>query len=109
MKSYPFEGVTKEQQIYNYYLSRSRSIVINVFWILVNRFRIFVSPILLSPKNVEILTLGCCTLHNFFRDKAPSCYTLPGGFGVENLGRGELGEQHGDWRSGLSSQEVRQI
>ena len=109
MKSYPFEGVTKEQQIYNYYLSRSRSIVINVFWILVNRFRIFVSPILLSPKNVEILTLACCTLHSYLHDKALSRYTLPGTFGVENLGRGELGEQHGEWRLGLSSQVVRQI
>ena len=109
IKFYPFKGGTKEQRIYNYYLSRARSIVVNVFWILADRFRIFLSPILLSPENVEILTLACYTLHSFLRDKAPLRYTLPGSFDVKNLGRGELGEQHGDWRSGLSSQEVRQI
>ena len=102
MKPYPFRGLSKEQRIYNYNLSRARRIVENVFGILANRFRIFLSPILLSSENVEILTLACHTLHSLLRDKAPLRYTPPGSFDVENLGRGEL--QHGDWRSGLSSQ-----
>ena len=97
MKPYPFRGLSKKQPIYNYHLSRARRIVEDVFGILANRFRIFLSPILLSPENVEILTLACCTLHNFLRDKAPLRYT-PGNFDVENLERGEL--QHGYWRSG---------
>ena len=103
MKPYHFRGLCKEQRICNYHLSRARRIVENVFGVLANRFRIFLSPILLSPDNVEILTLACCTLHSFLRDKAPLRYTPPGSFDVENLGRGQL--QHGDWRSGLSSQE----
>ena len=103
MKPYPFRGLSKEQRIYNYHLSRARRIVENVFGILADRFRIFLSPILLSPKNVEILTLACCTLHNFLRGKAPLRCTPPGSFDVENLDRREL--QHGDWRLGLSSQE----
>ena len=103
MKPYPFRGLSKKQRIYNYYLSRARRIVENLFGILANRFRIFLSPVLLSPENVEIITLVCCTLHNFLRDKAPLRYTPPGRFDVENLERGEL--QHGDSRSGLSSQE----
>ena len=103
IKLYPFRGLSKKQRIYNYHLSRARRIVENVFEILVNRFRIFLSPILLSPKNVEIFTLACCTLYNFLRDKAPLRYAPPGNFDIKNLERGEL--QNGNWRSGLSSQE----
>ena len=77
--------------------------VIVVFGILANRFRIFLSPILLSPENVEILPLACYTLHNFLCDKSPLRYTSPGRFDAENLEKREL--QHGNWRSGLSSQE----
>ena len=61
MKPYLFRGLSKKQRIYNYHLSRARLIAENVFGILANRFRIFLSPILLSPENVEIITLACCT------------------------------------------------
>ena len=57
MKTYPFRGLSKKQRIYNYHLSRAKCIVKDVFGILANCFRIFLSPILLSPENVEILTL----------------------------------------------------
>ena len=53
--------------------------------------------------NVEILTLACCTLHNFYCDKAPSHCLHPWSFDFESVERGKL--QHGNWRSGLSSQE----
>ena len=88
MKPYPFRGLSKKQWIYNYHLGRARRIVEKVFGILANHFRIFLSPILLSPENVEILTLACCTLHGFFHDKVPLRYTSPGSFNVENLERG---------------------
>ena len=93
MKPYSFRGLSKKQRIYNYYLSGARRIVKNVFGTLANHFRIFLSPILFSPENVEILILTCCTLHGFLRDKAPLRYTPPGSFNVEHLERGEL--QHG--------------
>ena len=85
MKPYPFRGLSKEQRIYNYHLSRARCIVENVFEILTNGFRIFLSPILLSPENVETLTLACYTLHSFLRDKAPLRYTSPKGFDISNI------------------------
>ena len=88
MKPYPFRRLSKKQRIYNYHLSRAKRIAKNVFGTLANRFRIFLSPILLSPENTEILTLACCTLHNFLHDKAPLRYTSPGSFNVENLERG---------------------
>ena len=50
MKPYSFRGLSKEQRIYNYHLSKARRIVKNVLGILANRFKIFLSPILLSPE-----------------------------------------------------------
>ena len=59
------------------------------FWgeggILANRFRIFLSPMLLLPQNVGVLTFGCCTLHNFLCDKTPSRKTPSGSFDNTNL------------------------
>lgn len=70
MKTYPSRGLSKEQQIYSYHLRRARYVLENVFDLLTNLFRIFLSSILLLPKSIEILTLACCTLHNFSHDKA---------------------------------------
>ena len=53
--------------------------------ILANRFRIFLSPMLLLPQNVGVLTFGCCTLHNFLCDKTPSRKTPSGSFDNTNL------------------------
>ena len=77
MNPYLFRGLPKEQRIYNYHLSRARRIVENVFGILANRFRIFLSPILLSPENVEVLSLACCTLHT--REKFCYYFNTPYG------------------------------
>ena len=55
-----------------------------------NRFRVFLSPLQLSPKNVEKVTLASCVLHNFLRDKAPAKYTPPFSFDREDLESGEI-------------------
>ena len=67
-----------------------------VLGILANRFRIFLSPILLSPENVEIHPLACYTVHNFLCDKSPLRCTPLGHFDAENLEKREL--QHGNKR-----------
>ena len=65
MKPYSNRGLTKEQRIYNYRLSRARRVVENAFGILCSRFRIFGKPIALSPEKCEIITMASCCLHNF--------------------------------------------
>ena len=97
MKPYPFRGLSQEKRIFIYRLSRARRIVENAFGILANRFRVFLSPILLSPENVEKITLASCVLHNFLRDKNPSRYTPPGSLDAENIESGTINE--GQWRS----------
>ncbi|XP_066958730.1 uncharacterized protein [Macrobrachium rosenbergii] len=64
MKPYPKRGLTKEERIYNYRLSRARRTVENAFGILANRFPIFHTPICLKPDHVEALVMSTCVLHN---------------------------------------------
>ena len=96
VKPYPLRNLSLESRITNYRISRARRISENAFGIMANRFRVFLSPLQLSPKNVEKVTLASCVLHNFLRDKAPAEYAPPFSFDREDL---ESGEIHlGDWR-----------
>ena len=105
MKPYPNRGLSKEQRTFNYRLSRARRIVENAFGILANRFRVFLSPIQLSPENVEKVVLGSCALHNFLRSKAPSQYTPSGSLDTEVLEEGRVVD--GSWR--LEQLELQSI
>ena len=69
IKPYSHCNLTTEKKIFNYRLSR---VVGNAFGILSNRFRIFMTPITLSPEKVEIITLTCCILHNYLYTPAES-------------------------------------
>ena len=96
VKPYPLHNLSLESRITNYRISRARRISENAFGIMANRFDVFLSPLQLSPKNVEKVTLARCVLHNFLRHKAPAKYTPPFSFDREDL---ESGEIHlGDWR-----------
>ena len=97
MKPYPFRGLSLEKRIFNYRLSRARRIVENAFGILTNQFRLFLSPIWLSPENVEKIILASCTLYNFLREKSVSRYTPPGSFDTKDLENGIL--KAGEWRN----------
>lgn len=67
MKPYPQKGLSDEQRIFNYRLSRKRRISENGFGILANRWRIFRRPIALGPEKVRTITLATIALHNWQR------------------------------------------
>lgn len=71
MKPYPDRGLTHDERIYNYRLSRARRVVENAFGILANRFRILLNPINLRPCKVVDITLACVPLHNFLASHSP--------------------------------------
>ena len=50
-----------------------------------NRFRVFLSPMEISPRNVEKVNLASCVLHNFLRKKSPLKYTPAGSFDNEDI------------------------
>jgi len=73
MKPYAMRGLSTEQRIFNYRLSRARRVVENAFGILSSRFQIFKKAMALSPERVEIITMAACCLHNFLiRDQTSS-------------------------------------
>ena len=70
VKPYAKNHLTKEKRIFNYRLSRAWRVVENAFGILANCFRVFMTPIALCPEKVEVITLTCCILHNYLRNKS---------------------------------------
>ena len=86
LKPYSQRGLTSQRRIFNYRLSRARRVVENAFGILSNRFRVFMTPINLSPEKVEVITFACCALHNFLRSRKESSaiYMPPGSVDTEN-------------------------
>lgn len=61
------DGLSTEQRIYNYRLSRARRMIENSFGILASQWRIFRKPILASVKNVIKIVQATICLHNFLR------------------------------------------
>ena len=60
---------------FNYHLSRARRMVENVLGVIASRFRIFLSPMSISPKTPEKVVLANCVLHNHLRTKIQLTYT----------------------------------
>ena len=72
MKPFPLRGLTKEERIFNYRLSRARRIVENAFGILANRFRVLHTTMCMRPERAECVVMAACILHNILRNRDPS-------------------------------------
>lgn len=68
MKPYSKREMTKEENIFNYRLSRARRIVENAFGILANRFGCLMTCLRVTPETATEIVLSCCILHNLLRD-----------------------------------------
>ena len=69
----PFPGAQLSQpdrMVFNYRLSRARRIVENAFGIMVQRFRCFLKPLHMEPKNAVRVIRAACVLHNLLRQDA---------------------------------------
>ena len=71
MKPYSHRTQDEKERIYSYRLSRARRVVENAFGIMTMRFRIFASNMLQQTKNVKLITLAGCVLHNLLLDRYP--------------------------------------
>lgn len=68
MKPYCKRDLTKEENVFNYRLSRARRIVENAFGILANRFGCLMTTLTVTPDTATEIVLACCLLHNLLRD-----------------------------------------
>lgn len=104
MKPFSQRGLTKEQRIFNYRLSRGRRVVENAFGILAHRFQVLLSTIQLEPDNVRDVVESCICLHNLMRERYP---------GPQNAVLDREDNLHnvipGAWRDDINMQEVDSI
>ena len=77
MKPYPKRGLTEEQRIFNYRLSRARRVSENAFGVLSARFRVFHTTLCVKPENAISIVHATLALHNFLIRKCP-IYTTSG-------------------------------
>jgi len=108
-KPYAMRGLTEDQRVFNYRLSRARRVVENAFGILVSRFRIFGKAIPLAPHKVEKVVMAACCLHNFLMRDSTSQTTYVADLldSSDNFQRTNKLSQQGGNRSTLSANETR--
>lgn len=75
MRPYPKDQskVDESKAIYNYRHSRARRVTENAFGILCQYFRVFFTPIAISPVTTDHLIFSACILHNLMRSANIPC------------------------------------
>lgn len=94
------------EKVFNYRLSRARRIVENAFGVMAMRFRIYRTPIHMSPDKVDKVIKATCALHNWLIKTSPHSYIQPGTIDTED----EFGNiQPGSWRIDTPSTYIRNL
>lgn len=72
MKPFSRRGLTRDEQIFNYRLSRARRVVENAFGIMANKFRCLLGPMQVEVDSATLIVKTCCVLHNYLRARNPA-------------------------------------
>ena len=67
MKPYSSHSMDLKESVFNYRISRGRTMVENAFGIPTSRFRIFQSPLQQEPPVVNRVVMACLVLHNLLK------------------------------------------
>ena len=98
MKPFPGTHMSRQQEIFNYRLSRARRIVENTFGILTSRFRVFQRTLEVRPNFVQDIVFASCILHNFLHREAKAEYIGPTSVDQEMSDGSVI---YGDWRHNM--------
>ena len=105
MKPYSQRGLTNDERIYNYRVSRARRVVENAFGILSNRFQVLLTTMRHNPSTVKVIVKACIVLHNLMRIRYP-------GLQNQDLDRPENMVRDfvpGAWRQGRNLEDTRRV
>ncbi|XP_068123187.1 putative nuclease HARBI1 [Hyperolius riggenbachi] len=69
MRPFGQRGTRREKRVFNYRLTRARRMVECTFGIMSNKWRMFHTPLQLSPTNATAVVKAACILHNFVRQE----------------------------------------
>ena len=69
LRPYPSTNLDVARRMYNYRLTRARTMVEWAFGILCNKWRIFHRAIDLRPDFCDVIVKTCCILHSFVRQR----------------------------------------
>jgi hypothetical protein len=101
MKPFSRRGLSEDERIFNYRLSRCRRIVENAFGILANRWQINLNIMGHEPSNCRLLVTTCVILHNFLRIKFPGMQNRI--IDTEDVGHNII---PGAWRRGINMSDI---
>ncbi|KAJ8019718.1 hypothetical protein HOLleu_41410 [Holothuria leucospilota] len=101
MKPYSNRGMSREERIFNYRLSRCRRVVENAFGILGNRFQVLMSTMQHHPSTVRLIVQTCMVLHNLMRVRYPCMQN-----NLVDLQDVDGNIIPGEWRRGLNMQDT---
>ncbi|XP_058817665.1 uncharacterized protein LOC131680974 [Topomyia yanbarensis] len=95
MRPYPGRNLSLTKENFNRRLSRARRTIENAFGIMVARWRILKSPLIMHPMSAEHIVKSVVILHNFVKQHCGSQYA-PRGFADIANEDGDV--QEGEWR-----------
>lgn len=101
MHPYTEKNLDTTKSIFNYKLSRARSITENTFGILTARFRVLLTTIEFLPEGCKTVILACIALHNYIMTNDEHRLYCPPNFVDQENDCGIIEE--GEWRNELKS------
>ncbi|XP_052770767.1 uncharacterized protein LOC128210457 [Mya arenaria] len=103
MKPYSRRGLSREEVILNYRISRGRRVVENAYGILASRWRCMLTPMQVIPEVGRLNVEASVILHNIMRMRYPQ---------MQNAEMDKEDEDHnlipGEWRNGAAMHDLAQ-